>query len=82
MGRRAALLILALTLNPATLRAQEAVLTVTAQSADIYKGPSNVTPVIGHVARGTVRTHEPAVLDHPEPGDLGLDHVSVAGEHG
>jgi len=54
MGRRAAALILALTLNPATLRAQEIMLTVTAPSADVYKGPSNVTPVIGHVARGTV----------------------------
>jgi hypothetical protein len=54
MGRRAAALILALTLNPAILRAQDIVLTVTAASADVYKGPSNVTPVIGHVARGAV----------------------------
>jgi hypothetical protein len=41
-------------LNPALLRAQDTLLTVTVPSADVYKGPSNVTPVIGHVPRGTV----------------------------
>ena len=54
MFRRAAAVVLALTLNPALLRAQDTVLTVTVPSADVYKGPSNVTPVIGHVPRGTV----------------------------
>jgi hypothetical protein len=54
MIRRAAALILALTLNPALLRAQDAVLTVNVPSADVYKGPTTVTPVIGHVSRGTV----------------------------
>src|SRR4029078_849119 len=34
--------------------AQDAVLTVTVPSADVHKGPSTVTPVIGHVSRGTV----------------------------
>src|SRR5258708_13714360 len=54
MIRRAAALILALTLNPALLRAQGTVLTVNVPSADVYKGPTTITPVIGHVARGTV----------------------------
>jgi hypothetical protein len=54
MIRRAAVLVLALTLNPALLRAQDAVLTVNVPSAEVHKGPSTVTPVIGHVSRGTV----------------------------
>ena len=54
MYRRAAVLILALVLNPALLHAQDAVLTVTVPSADVHKGPSTVTPVIGHVSSGTV----------------------------
>jgi hypothetical protein len=54
MIRRAAVVILALSLNPALLRAQDTVLTVSVPSADVYKGPSTVTPVIGHVSRGTV----------------------------
>ena len=54
MVRRAAVIILALALNPALLRAQDTVLTVNVPSADVYKGPSNVTPVIGHASRGAV----------------------------
>ena len=54
MMRRAAVLALALTLQPALLHAQDVVLTVTVPSADVYKGPSTVTPIIGHVSRGTV----------------------------
>ena len=55
MIRRAAVSILALTLNPVLLHAQEhIVLTVSVPSADVHKGPSIVTPVIGHVSRGTV----------------------------
>ena len=54
MIRRAAALILALTLSPAALHAQDTVLTVNVPSADVYKGPTTVTPVIGHVSRGTV----------------------------
>ena len=54
MTRRAMALILALALNPALLRAQDTVLTVNVPSADVYKGPTTVTPVIGHVSRGTV----------------------------
>jgi hypothetical protein len=54
MVRRMAAVVLALTLNPTLARAQDAVLTVTVLSADVHKGPSTVTPVIGHVSRGTV----------------------------
>jgi hypothetical protein len=54
MTRRTAALILAITLNPALLVAQDTVLTVNVPSADVYKGPTIVTPVIGHVPRGTV----------------------------
>ena len=54
MVRRIAAVVLALTLNPTLARAQDAVLTVTVLSADVHKGPSTVTPVIGHVSRGTV----------------------------
>jgi hypothetical protein len=54
MIRRAAAVVLALALNPALVRAQNTVITVDVPSADVYKGPSTVTPVIGHVPRGTV----------------------------
>ena len=56
MIRRAAAVALALALQPALLYAQDTVLTVTVPSADVHKGPSTVTPVIGHVSRGTVLT--------------------------
>jgi len=52
MIRRVAAIAFVLTLTPALLYAQDPVFTVTAQSADVHKGPSTVTPVIGHVARG------------------------------
>src|SRR5262245_29528079 len=53
MIRRIAAVVLALILNPAFLHAQDNVFTVTVPTASVYKGPSNVTPVIGHVSRGT-----------------------------
>jgi hypothetical protein len=58
MIRRAAAILLALTLNPALLYAQDkdTVLTVSVQSADVHQGPSTVTPVIGHAPRGAVLT--------------------------
>src|SRR4051812_10256291 len=56
MIRRAAALALALAFQPALLHAQDTVLTVTVSSADVHKGPSTVTPIIGHVSRGTVLT--------------------------
>ena len=54
MVRRMAAVVLALTLNPVLVLAQDAVLTVTVPSADVHKGPSTGTPVIGQVSRGTV----------------------------
>ena len=54
MIRRAAAVVLALTLNPALVAAQDTILTVTVPSADVYKGPTTVAPVIGRAARGTV----------------------------
>ena len=54
MIRRAAIIVVALTLNPILLRAQNVVFTVDAPSADVHRGPSMVNPVIGHVPRGTV----------------------------
>ena len=53
MSFRAAALVFALVVSPATLHAQDAVFTVNVPSADVYQGPSNVTPVIGHAPRGT-----------------------------
>jgi hypothetical protein len=53
MIRRIAAVALALLLNPAFLHAQDTVFTVTVPTASVYKGPSNVTPVIGRVSRGT-----------------------------
>jgi hypothetical protein len=54
--RFAAALIVALTVNPVALYAQDTKFTITAAAAEVYKGPSNTTPVIGHVARGRVMT--------------------------
>src|SRR5262245_3945649 len=56
MIRRAAVVVLALALNPAMLRAQDTVFTVNVASAEVYKGPSTGNPVIGHAPRGTVLT--------------------------
>jgi hypothetical protein len=54
MIRRAAAVVLALACNPALVSAQDTVFTVTAPSADVYKGPTTVTPIIGRAPRGTV----------------------------
>jgi hypothetical protein len=53
MTARAAVIVLALALNPAQLYAQDTVFTVNVSSADVHQGPSIATPVIGHVAVGT-----------------------------
>jgi hypothetical protein len=50
---RAAAIVLALALNPATLHAQDVVFSVSVSSADVHMGPSLGTPVIGHASRGT-----------------------------
>jgi len=55
MIRRVAVTVFVLALTPALLHAQPIagpVFTVTAPSADVHKGPSTVTPVIGHAAHG------------------------------
>jgi hypothetical protein len=54
MVRRIAGVALMLALTPALVHAQDTVLTVTVPSADVYKAPSNVTPVVGHASHGTV----------------------------
>jgi hypothetical protein len=53
MTRRVAAIVLALGLCSAPLYAQDLVLRVSVSSADVHKGPSVVTPVIGHLPRGT-----------------------------
>src|SRR4030095_1662393 len=53
MIRRIAAVVLALILNPAFLHAEDNWFTVTVPSANVYRGPSIVTPIIGHVSRGT-----------------------------
>ena len=52
MLRSAAAAALVVCLSPAAASAQDAMLTVTASSADVYKSPSTGSPVIGHAARG------------------------------
>jgi hypothetical protein len=54
MLRRIAVVVLALTVHPVLARAQDAALTITVPSADVHKGPSIATPIIGHVSSGTV----------------------------
>ena len=55
MLRRATAVVFMLILTPELVRAQE-VLRVNVPSADVHKGPSVVTPVIGQAARGTALT--------------------------
>ena len=83
MIRRIAAVVLALTLNPASVRAQNAVFTVTVSSADVYKGPSTVTPIIGQVSRGAVlpvsrNLGSWAKVDWPDaPEGVGYVHVTM-----
>jgi hypothetical protein len=83
MLRHAAAVALALTFNPALVSAQDTVFTVNVQSADVYKAPSNVTPVIGHASRGTVLAVSRNLgswvkVAWPEaPDGVGFVHVST-----
>ena len=84
MVRRMAAVVLALTLNPTSVRAQDGVvLTVTVTSADVHQGPSTVTPVVGHVSRGTVlpvarNLGSWARVDWPAaPEGVGYVHVTM-----
>jgi len=83
MLRRMAAVVLAFTLTPTPARAQDAVLTVTVLSADVHKGPSTVTPVVGHVARGTAlpvsrNLGSWAKVDWPDaPDRVGYVHLTM-----
>ena len=68
---------------PATVGAQDTVITVTTAAADVYKSPSTGSPVIGHAARGAqlpvtrelgswVRVAWPSA-----PDGVGFVHVSM-----
>ena len=52
MIRRAVAIAVALALSQVVLQGQDVAFTISVPSADVYKGPSTVTPVIGHVPRG------------------------------
>ena len=83
MLRSTAAAALVVCLSPAAVLAQDAMLTVTASSADVYKSPSTGSPVIGHAARGAqlpvtrelgswVRVSWPS-----SPDGVGFVHVST-----
>ena len=83
MLRSAAAAALVVCLSPASAFAQDATITVTANSADVYKSPSTGSPVVGHAARGAqlpvtrelgswVRVAWP-----PAPDGIGFVHVSM-----
>ncbi len=83
MTRCVALVILALTLNAAPLHAQNSVFTVTVQSADVHKGPTTGSPVIGHASRDTALTVArnlgswSEVLWPDSPNGVGYVHVTM-----
>jgi uncharacterized protein YraI len=54
MIRHAAAVAVVMLLSPAWLSAQSTKFTITTESANIHKGPSTGSTVIGHVPRGTV----------------------------
>jgi len=54
MIRCVATVVLAITLHPMLAGAQDTVITVNVPSADVYRGATTASPVIGHVANGTV----------------------------
>jgi hypothetical protein len=83
MTRCIALVILALTLTAVPLHAQNSVFTVTVQSADVHKGPTTGSPVIGHASRDTVLTVArnlgswSEVLWPDSPNGVGYVHVTM-----
>ena len=56
MTRCVAIIVLALTLTAVPLHAQDSVFTVTVQSADVHKGPTTGSPIVGRASRGTALT--------------------------
>jgi hypothetical protein len=83
MIRRIAAVVLTLALTPALVHAQDdTVLTVTAPSADVYKAPSNVTPIVGHVSRNLgswVKVAWPAAPDGVGSVHVTMGHLGPAG---
>jgi len=83
MIRRAAAVVIALVLNAAPLHAQTSVFTVTVQSADVYKGPTTGSPVVGHASRGTDLTVSRNLGSWAEvvwpgaPGGIGYVHMTM-----
>lgn len=83
MIRRAAAVAIALCLTPVLVIAQNAVFTVRLDSADVYKGPSTGSPIIGHAARGaslpvTRELGSWVKVSWPEaPDGVGYLHVST-----
>jgi hypothetical protein len=83
MARCVVLVILALTLNAATLYAQNPVFTVTVKWANVHNQPSTGSPVIGHAPRNTVlrvtrQLGSWAAVVWPEsPNGLGYVHVTL-----
>ena len=56
MLRRVTAVIFMLVLTPALVRAQDTVLKVSVQSAEVHKGPSVATPIVGRAPHGTALT--------------------------
>src|SRR5262245_37418258 len=56
MTRRVAAVVFALALTPMLAHAQDTAFTVNVPSAEVYAGPSNIYPVIGHAKQGAVLT--------------------------
>jgi len=56
MLRRVTAVIFMLVLTPALVRAQDTVLKVSVQSAEIHKGPSVATPIVGRAPHGSALT--------------------------
>jgi uncharacterized protein YraI len=83
MIRQAAAIAVALLLTPAWLHAQNPEFTVSVQSANVYRGPSTGSPVLGKAPRGTVLEVTRDLGDWlkitwpPEPDSTGYIHVTM-----
>jgi hypothetical protein len=83
MLRQVAAVAIAFCLCPASVFAEDQVFTVSATSANVYKGPSTGSPVIGHASRGTALAVTRNLgswvrVTWPEaPDGIGYVHVSM-----
>ncbi len=83
MIRRALALAVVLAMHPVLVYAQDVVLTVNVPAADVYRGPSTGSVIIGHVSRGAVLpvTRELGSwvkVDWPDaPDGVGYVHVTM-----